>query len=120
MWIFELLHDLYVIEFYIEKLVDGFESSTDGDVIFQLDGNFVIDQRLEEAVERQISKHFLYVTCDVAQRPNRGSYVPKEQHRCITRQIAEANGTNWGARSDIGLWIALMYRCGSFAPLPST
>ena len=48
MWIFPFLHHLYIIELDIEVLIDRFQSSADLDIILELDGDFVIDQGLEE------------------------------------------------------------------------
>ena len=48
MRVLELFHNLYVVELDVEKLVDGFESAADGDVILKLDGDFVVNESLEE------------------------------------------------------------------------
>jgi hypothetical protein len=51
MRVFILLHNSNVIEFYVEKLVNGFEDSLDGKVIFEFHRDFLVDQRFEERVE---------------------------------------------------------------------
>lgn len=43
MWVFQLLHHLYVIELDIEILIDGAESAFYLDIVLQFDGNFVIN-----------------------------------------------------------------------------
>lgn len=50
MWILDLLDHLYVVELDVEELVDGLERAADGDVVLELDGDFVVDERLEEAI----------------------------------------------------------------------
>ena len=50
MRIFELFHHLYIIELDVEVLVDRFQGSTDLYVVLELDGDFVVDQCLEEAI----------------------------------------------------------------------
>jgi hypothetical protein len=52
MRIFQLLHHLYIIEFNIEVLVDRFQGSANLDIVLELDGDFVVDQGLEEAICR--------------------------------------------------------------------
>ena len=37
MWILEFFHHTDIIQLYVEVLIDGFEGSTDGDVVFELD-----------------------------------------------------------------------------------
>jgi hypothetical protein len=49
-WVFQLLHHRYVIELDIEILIDRFQRSADLDIVLELDGDFVVDQGLEEAV----------------------------------------------------------------------
>jgi hypothetical protein len=51
MWVFILLHNSNVIEFDVEKLVNGFEDSLDSKVVFELHRDFLVDQRFEEGVE---------------------------------------------------------------------
>ena len=50
MRILQLLHDLNIIELDIKELIDGFKDAFNGDVIFELDGDFVVDEGFEEAV----------------------------------------------------------------------
>ena len=49
MRILQLLDDLDLIELDVEELVDGFEDAADGDIVFELDGHFVVDEGFEEA-----------------------------------------------------------------------
>jgi len=49
MWIFQLLYHLYIIQLDIEELVDRLEGAADGDVVFEFNGDFVVDQCFEEA-----------------------------------------------------------------------
>ncbi len=49
MRILQLLHHLYIIEFDVEELIDGLECAADGDVVLELDGDFVVDEGFEEA-----------------------------------------------------------------------
>jgi hypothetical protein len=50
MGIFQLFYHLYIIELDVEVLVDRFQRSTDLYVVLELDGDFVVDQCLEEAI----------------------------------------------------------------------
>lgn len=50
MRILELLDDLNVIELNVEVLVDALEDALELDVVFELDGDFVVDEGFEEAV----------------------------------------------------------------------
>ena len=50
MRILQLLDDADVIELDVEVLVDALEGAADGDVVFELDGDFMVDERFEEAV----------------------------------------------------------------------
>ena len=49
MRILQLFNHLYIIELDVQELVHGFQYTLDGDVIFKLDGDFVVDKGLEEA-----------------------------------------------------------------------
>ena len=49
MWVLQLLHDLYIIEFYIEELIDGFEGALDRNIVLEFNGHFMVDKGLEEA-----------------------------------------------------------------------
>ena len=49
MRILHLLQHLDIIQLDVEELVDGFEGAFDGDVVFELDGDFVVDEGFEEA-----------------------------------------------------------------------
>ena len=48
MWVLQLLHDLYIIEFYIEELIDGFEGALDRYIVLEFNGHFMVDEGLEE------------------------------------------------------------------------
>jgi len=48
MRILQLFHHLYIIELDVEILIDRFQGSANLDIILELDGDFVIDQGLEE------------------------------------------------------------------------
>lgn len=50
MGVLELLDDGDVVELDVEELVDALEGAADRDVILELDRDFVVDERLEEAV----------------------------------------------------------------------
>lgn len=50
MRIFHFLKYLNIIQLDVEELVDGFQGAFDGDVVFELDGDFVVDEGFEEAV----------------------------------------------------------------------
>lgn len=50
MRIFQLLQHLDIIQLDVQELVDGFEGAFDGDVVFELDGDLVVDEGFEEAV----------------------------------------------------------------------
>ncbi len=49
MRIFNFLQHLNIIQLDVEELVDGFKGAFDGDVVFKLDGDFVVDEGFEEA-----------------------------------------------------------------------
>jgi len=51
MGIFQLLDDLYLVELDVEVLVDALERAADLNIVFQLDRDLVVDERLEEAEE---------------------------------------------------------------------
>lgn len=55
MWIFDLLQHLYIVQLDVEELIDRFQGSLDGDVIFELDGDFVVDKGFEEAAKDSAS-----------------------------------------------------------------
>ena len=46
--VFVLLQNGYIIEFDVEKLVDGLEDSFDCKVVFEFYCDFLVDQSLEE------------------------------------------------------------------------
>ena len=50
MRVFEFLDDLNIIKLNIKVLVHGFQGAFNGDVVFELYGNFVINQSFEKAV----------------------------------------------------------------------
>lgn len=49
MRIIPLLNNSDIIEFDVQKLIDGLEGSANGEVVFEFDGYFVVDESLEEA-----------------------------------------------------------------------
>lgn len=51
MRILEFLNNLNIIQLDIQELVDRFQRAADLDVVFELDGDFVVDERFEEARE---------------------------------------------------------------------
>jgi hypothetical protein len=55
MRVLELFHDGNIVELDVEILVDAFESSANLNIVLQLDGDLMINERLEEAMEWQIS-----------------------------------------------------------------
>lgn len=58
MGVFQLIHHGDVVQFDVEVLVDALEGAANGDVILELNSDFVVDQRLEEAAMagRQLSR----------------------------------------------------------------
>jgi hypothetical protein len=50
MGVFEILNHLYVIEFDIEVLVNGFQGAADLNIVLELHRDFMVDQGLEEAI----------------------------------------------------------------------
>lgn len=48
MWIFVFIQDLNIVKFDVQVLIDGLESSSNRDVVFQLERYLVVDERLEE------------------------------------------------------------------------
>ena len=50
MRILDLLEHLNLVELDVEELIDGLEGAANGDIILQFDGDFMVYQRLEEAV----------------------------------------------------------------------
>jgi hypothetical protein len=51
MWIFKLIEHLDVLQLNIEILVYTFERPADRNIVLELDGDFVVDEGLEEAVQ---------------------------------------------------------------------
>ena len=50
MRILQLLQHLDIVQLDVQELVDGFEGALDGDVVFELDGDLVVDEGFEETV----------------------------------------------------------------------
>ena len=48
MGILQLLNHLYIIQLDIEILINRFQCAADLDIVLELDGDFVVDQGLEE------------------------------------------------------------------------
>lgn len=53
MWIFIQIEDVDIIELDVEVLVDRFQGAADADVIFQLDGDGLVGEGFEEAVQKR-------------------------------------------------------------------
>lgn len=49
MRVFQLFKYRDVVKLDVEKLVDGFQRAGDGDVVFELHGDRMVDEGLEEA-----------------------------------------------------------------------
>lgn len=47
--VLQLVDHLHILELDVKELIDGFEGAADGDVVFQLDGYFAVDEGFEEA-----------------------------------------------------------------------
>lgn len=56
MRVFQLLHDLYIIELDIKELVNGFKNAFDRDIVLELNGHFMVDEGLEEAEEQHCAR----------------------------------------------------------------
>ena len=50
MRILQLLQHLDIIQLDVQELVDGFEGAFNGDVVFEFDGDLVVDKGFEETV----------------------------------------------------------------------
>ena len=63
MRVFIQIEDVDIIKLDVEVLVDRFQSAADADVIFQLDGDGLVGESFEEAVERErlVSGHVYQV-----------------------------------------------------------
>lgn len=48
--VFELLHNLNVVELDVQVLVHAFQNTLELDVIFELHGDLMVDECLEEAI----------------------------------------------------------------------
>jgi hypothetical protein len=53
MWIFDLLHHHYVLQFDVQKLVYALEGSAYAHVVFELDRDLVVYECFEEAAQRE-------------------------------------------------------------------
>jgi hypothetical protein len=51
MRVFYFIHDGNVVKLDVQVLVHGFEGATDENIVLQFNGDFVLNQRLEEAEE---------------------------------------------------------------------
>lgn len=54
MRVFHLLHHTDIIQLDIQVLIHALQRPADGDVVFQLHGDFVVDERFEEAEEQHL------------------------------------------------------------------
>ena len=63
MRVFIQIEDVDIVELDVEVLVDRFQGAADADVIFQLDGDGLVGESFEEAVERErlVSGHVYQV-----------------------------------------------------------
>lgn len=52
MWVLKILHYRDIIELDVEILIHGFQGPPDLDVVLELDSDFMVDQRLEEAIRK--------------------------------------------------------------------
>jgi len=52
MRVFQLIHNRDVVQLDIQILIHALQCPTDRDVVLEFDGDFVVDQRLEEAEEQ--------------------------------------------------------------------
>lgn len=48
------VQNFHIVQLDVQVLVDRLEDSTDADIIFKLDGNGLVGQGLEEAVEEKL------------------------------------------------------------------
>jgi hypothetical protein len=51
MWILQFIHHRDIIQLDVQILIHALQSTSNGDVVFELDRDFVVHQRLEEAEE---------------------------------------------------------------------
>lgn len=58
MRVFELFDHLNIVQLDIEKLVNRFESTTNRDVVLELDSDFVVHERFEKAMEYKGQRTF--------------------------------------------------------------
>jgi hypothetical protein len=49
MWVFQLFHDRDVVQLDVEVLVDALQRAAHRDIVLELDGDFMVHQRLEKA-----------------------------------------------------------------------
>lgn len=75
MRIFQFLYNLYIVQFYIEELIDRFEDAFYGDVVLELDGYFVVDEGFEEAMIGRSAEKDRRWKSEVGQEGG-----PEEQH----------------------------------------
>ena len=54
MWVLELIHDLHILQLDVEELVHTLKGAADCNVVLELDRDFGVDERLEEAMYRLI------------------------------------------------------------------
>ena len=62
MWVFHLIDNRDIIQFDVQVLVHALQSASNGYVVLELHGDFVVDKRLEEAEEQ----HYRAVVCRCA------------------------------------------------------
>lgn len=84
MRVLELLYYLDVIELDVEVLVHAFQNALELDVVFELHGDLMVDERLEETIPMNQRPFSLPLATDTRSYINialrGGEDVPKEEH----------------------------------------
>lgn len=57
MRIFDFLHNLYIVQLYVQVLIHRFENAADLDIVFELDRHLVVDEGFEEAEEQHLGNY---------------------------------------------------------------
>lgn len=52
MWVLELVENGDVVQFDVQVLIHALQCAADGNIVFELDGDFVVDEGFEEAEEQ--------------------------------------------------------------------
>lgn len=61
MWVLQLIHHSDIIQLDIQVLIHALQCAPNRDIILKLDGDFVVDQRFEEAEEQHDGLRLKYV-----------------------------------------------------------